>query len=98
MSERKRLQRKEKGQLPTKRFRPSTVSRPGKAAMHPPATTSKASTNDRPQVQKETSDSRHPPIENVPVQESTPLPDAGKISGNLVEEKKRLVTPSQLSE
>ena len=52
---------KRKRAVPTKRFRPSTVSRPSEAAAHPPTTTSKASTNDRPQVQEETLDSRPPP-------------------------------------
>ena len=59
----------------------------------PPATISKTSTNDRPQVQEETSDSRPPPLENVPVHESTPWPDAGKISGNLFEERKDWLLP-----
>ena len=52
---------KRKRAAPTKRFRPSTVSRPSEAATCPPTTTSKASINDRPQVQDETSDSRPPP-------------------------------------
>ena len=52
---------KRKRAVPTKRFRPSTVSRPSEAAACPPATISKTSTNDRPPVQEETSDSRpHP--------------------------------------
>ena len=84
---------KRKGAVPTKQFRPSTVSRPSEAAKCPPATTSKASTNDRPKVQGETSDSRPPPLENVPVCENTPWPDAGKISGNLFEERKDWLLP-----
>ena len=52
---------KTKRTAPTKRFRPSTVSRPSEAATHPPTTTSKASTNDIPQLQEEALDSRpHP--------------------------------------
>ena len=51
---------KRKGAVPTKRFRPNTISRPSEAATCPPATTSKATTNDRPQVQEETSDSKPP--------------------------------------
>ena len=43
---------------PTKRFRPNTVSKPSEAAMHPSMTTSKASTNARPQVQEEASENR----------------------------------------
>ena len=61
--------------------------------MHPPTTMSKTSTNDRPQVQEETSDSRPQPLENVTVHESTPLPDVGKISGNLFEERKDWLLP-----
>ena len=44
---------KRKRAAPTKRFRPSTASRPSEAAVHLPTTTSKAPTNDRPQVQEE---------------------------------------------
>ena len=74
--------------VPTKRFRPSTVSRPSEAAACPPMTISKTSTNDRPQVQEETSESRPPPLENVPVCKSTPWPNAGKITGNLWKKEK----------
>ena len=89
---------KRKRAVPTKRFRPSTVSRPSEAATCPPMTISKTSTNDRPQVQEETSDSRPPTLENVPVHESTPWPDAGKISGNLFEERKDwLLLPNYLN-
>ena len=79
--------------VPTKRFRPSTVSRPSEATAHPPVTTSKASPNVGPQVQEETSDSRPTPLENAPVHESTPWPDAGKISRNLFEERKDWLLP-----
>ena len=79
--------------VPTKRFRPSTVYRPSEAATCPPMTISKTSTNDRPQVQEETSDSRPPSLENVPVCENTPWPNAGKISGNLFEERKDWLLP-----
>ena len=52
---------KRKREAPTKRFRPNIGSKPSEAATCPPTTISKASTNDRPQVQEETSDSRpHP--------------------------------------
>ena len=40
-------------------------------------TISKASTNDIPQVLEETSDSRSPPLEDVPIHESTAWPNAG---------------------
>ena len=58
------------------------------------ATISKTSTNERPQVQEETSDSRPPPLENVPVHAKTLHgPDAGKISGNLFEDRKNWLLP-----
>ena len=79
--------------MSTKRFRPSTFSKPSKAAAHLPTTISNASANDRPQVQEETSDSRPPPLEDVPVHESTPWSDAGKISGNFLEERKDWLLP-----
>ena len=85
---------KRKRAVPTKRFRPSTASRPSEAAMCPPTTTSKASANDRCQVQEEASDSRPPSLENFPVHESTPWSDAGRISGNHFEERKDWLLPS----
>ena len=78
---------KRKRAVSTKRFRPR------EAATCPPMTTSKAPTNDRPQMPEEASDSRPPPLENVPVCENTPWPDAGKISGNLFEERKDWLLP-----
>ena len=79
--------------MPTKRFRANTVSKPSEAAMHPPMTISKAPTNIKPQVQEETSDNRPPPLENAPVHESSPWPDARKISGNLFKERKDWLLP-----
>ena len=61
--------------------------------MHPPMTISKASANDRPQVQEETSDSRPPPLEDVQVCKRTPWPNPGKTSGNLFEERKDCLLP-----
>ena len=77
----------------TKRFRANTVAKPSKATMCTPMTISKAPTNIKPQVQEGTSDSRPPPLEDVPVHKSTPKPDAGKISGNLFEERKDWLHP-----
>ena len=54
---------------------------------HPPVTISKAPTNIKPQVQEGTSENRPPPLEDASVCESTPWPGAGKISGNLFEER-----------
>ena len=39
------------------------------------------------------SDNRPPPLEDAPVCESTPWPNAGKISGNLFEERKDWLLP-----
>ena len=55
-------------------------------------TISKAPTNIKPQAQEGT-DNIPPPLEHVPVHESTPWPDAGKISGNLFEERKHWLLP-----
>ena len=84
---------KRKRAVPTKRFRLNTVSKPSEAATCPPATISKASTNVKPQVQEEVSENRPPPLEDAPVCESTPWPSAGKISGNLFEERKDWLLP-----
>ena len=88
---------KRKRVVPTKRFRANTVSKPSEVTAHPPATIFKAPTNIKPQAQEGT-DNRPPPLEDAPVHKSTPWPNAGKISGNLFEGKKRLVTSSQLPE
>ena len=79
---------KRKRVVPTKRFRANTVSKPREAAMCPPMTISKTPTNIKPQAQEGTPDNRPPPLEDAPVHESTPWPNAGKISGNLFEERK----------
>ena len=79
---------KRKGAAPTKRFRPNTVSKPSEAATHPPTTVPKTPTNIKPQAQEGTSDNRPPPLEDALVCESTPQPDAGKISGNILRKEK----------
>ena len=79
---------KRKREVPTKRFRPNTVSKPSEAAMCPPMTTSKVPTNIKPQVQEGTPDNRLPPLEDALIHESTPWPNAGKISGNLLRKEK----------
>ena len=61
---------------PTKRFRANVKS--NEAAACPITTVSKAPTPDN----------RPPPIEDAQVCESTPWPEAGKIFGNLFEERK----------
>ena len=84
---------KRKRVAPIKRFRANTVSKPSEAAMHPPSTISEAPTNIKHQVQEGTLDSRPPPLEDAPVCKSTPWPSAGKISGNLFEERKDWLLP-----
>ena len=78
---------KRKRVVPTKRFRANTVSKPSEAAAGPPTTISKAPTNIKPQAEEGT-DNRPPPLEDGPVCKSNPWPNAGKISGNLFEERK----------
>ena len=78
---------KEKRAAP-KRFRPSKA--PKHTTMPPPATVSKApAKNDVPE-------NRPPPLENVPDHESTPWPGAGKVSGNLFEDRNCLLPPNYL--
>ena len=77
---------KRKQAVPTKRFRANTVSKPSEAAACPPVTISKAPTNIKPQ--EGIPDNRPPPLEDAPVCKNTPWPGAGKISGNLLKERK----------
>ena len=82
---------KRKRVMPTKRFRANTAPKPNEAATCPPETISKAPTNIKPQ--EGTLENRPPPLENAPVCKSTPWPGAGKISGNLFEERKDWLLP-----
>ena len=86
---------KRKRAVPTKRFRPSTAPKPSRTAACPPTTVSKAPANVTPQT--DTSENRPPPLENVPVCESTPWPSAGKMSGNLFEDRNWLLPPKYLN-
>ena len=71
-----------------KRFRPSAAPKP--TTVHLPATISKApAKNDVPE-------NRAPPLENVPVHESTPWPGTGKVSGNLSEDRNWLLPSNYL--
>ena len=85
---------KRKRAVPTKRFRPSTAHKPSRTAAYPPATVSKAPANVTPQIN--TSENRPPPLEDVPVCESTPWPGAGKMSGNLFKDRNWLLPPNYL--
>ena len=68
---------KRKRAAPTKRFRPSAAPKPSRTVMCPPATVSKAPANVTPQ--RDASENRPLSLEDVPVHESTPCPDAGKM-------------------
>ena len=69
---------KRKRVAPTKRFRAHIAMKP--------VTVSKASTEGTP-------DNRPPPLEDDPICKSTPWPKAGKMSGNLFEERKDWLLP-----
>ena len=87
---------KRKRTAPTKRFRLNTASRPSETAMCPPVTIFKAPINAKPQA--DVSENRSPPLEEAPVCESLPWLSAGKMSGNLFEERKDwLLPPNYLS-
>ena len=80
------LQRKRAA--PSKRFRPSTAPKPGKAATQPPATASKV---------PEAPENRSPPLEKAQVCKSTPWPGTGRMSGNLFEDRNWLLPPNYLN-
>ena len=82
---------KRKRAVLTKRFRPNTASRPSEVAACPPTTISKAPINVKPQA--DASENRPLPLEDAPVHKSTPWPNAGNISGNLLEERKDWLLP-----
>ena len=69
---------KRKIAAPTKRFRPSTAPKPNETAVQPPATVPKV---------PEAPENRPPPLEKAPVCESTPWSGAGRMSGNLFEDR-----------
>ena len=73
---------KRKRTVSTKRFRPSET------AAQPPATVSKV---------PEAPENRPPPLEKVKVHESTPWPGAGRMSGNLFEDRNWLLPPNYLN-
>ena len=86
---------KRKRAVPTKRFRPSTAPKPSRTAVHLPATVFEAPANVKPQT--DASENRPPPFEDAPVCKSTPWPSAGKMSGNLFEDRNWLVPPNYLN-
>ena len=58
-------------------------------------TISKAPANIKPQT--DASENRAPPLEDAPFHESTPWPSAGKMSGNLFEDRNWLLPPNYLN-
>ena len=83
---------KRKRAVPTKMFRPSAAHKPSRTAMHPPTTVSKAPANVKPQT--DALENRPPSLEDAPVHEGTPWPSAGKMSGNLFEDRNWLLPPN----
>ena len=69
---------KRKRAAPTKRFRPSTAPKPNETAVQPPVTVSKV---------PEAPENRLPPLQKAPVHKSTLWPGAGRMSGNLFEDR-----------
>ena len=86
---------KRKRAAPTKRIRPSTASKSSETAMHPTATISKVPVNVKPQT--DAPENRPPPLESTPVCESTQWPSAGRMSGNLFEDRNWLLPPNYLN-
>ena len=86
---------KRKRAVPTKRFRPSAAPKSSETAEHPTATISKAPINVKPQT--DVPENRPPPLESAPVHKSTPWPSAGRMSGNLFEDRNWLLPPNYLN-
>ena len=63
---------KRKRVVPTKRLRVNTAMKPSETSMCPPTTIPKAPANIKPQAQEVTPENIPPPLEDVPVCESTP--------------------------
>ena len=79
---------KRKRAAPRKRFRPSTAPKPDETAVQPPATVSKA---------PESPENRSKTLEKAHVHESNPWPGAGRMSGNLFEDRNWLLPPNYLN-
>ena len=93
-----RATEKRKKLIPIKKYKVKVVEKPesNNTTMQPPATTSKVPTDLESQKpsQEGTSVDNPQPIENFPVNASTPWPEAGKISGNIFELRKDWSIPS----
>ena len=86
---------KRKKAAPTKSFRPSTALKPGETAMQPPVTVSKVPVSVKPQT--DAPEKRPSPLEKAQVHKSTPWPGAGRMSGNLFEDRNWLLPPNYLN-
>ena len=88
------VEEKKKGST-HKRFRPSAAPKPGETAMQPPVTVSKVPVNVKPQT--DAPENRPPSLEKAQVHESTRWPGAGRMSGNLFEDRNWLLPPNYLN-
>ena len=86
---------KRKRAVPTKRSRPSAAPKPSETAVQPPATVSKAPINAK--TQTDASENRPQLLEEAHVHRSTPWPGAGRMSGNLLEDRNWLLPPNYLN-
>ena len=86
---------KRKRAAPTKRFRLSTAPKPSATVAQLPVTVSKPPVNIKPQT--DASENRPPPLENALLHQSTPWPGAGRMPGNLFEDRNWLVPPNYLN-
>ena len=74
---------------------PSAAPKPGETAMHPPVTISKVPVNVKPQT--DAPENRPLPLEKAQVCKSTPWPGAGRMSGNLFEDRNWLLVLNYLN-
>ena len=79
----------------TKRFRPSTAPKPSETALWPTVTVSKAPVNVKSKT--DASENRPPTLEEAQVCKSTSWPGAGRMSGNLFEDRNWLLPPNYLN-
>ena len=85
---------KRKRLIPTKKYKVKVVTRPdlGNATTQLSQAKVKAPVNHKSQ-QPPTSENNPPPLEDAPVCAHTPWPEAGRMSGNLLEVRKEWPIP-----
>ena len=86
---------KRKRAAPTKRVSLSTAPKPGETAAQPPATVFKVPVNVKPQT--DAPENRPPPLEKSQVHKSAPWPGAGRMSGNLFDDRNWFLPPNYLN-